>query len=131
MLVFAAETEGISRVFSRGSPEPLANQLARSERQRRKAFTAPLHRAADAYLVSRGTGTSIIAGYPRFTDLPGTGHLPEVADGDFPHRPGGCPFQAWSVGEALRVERVLSGTPAVPPGTGPLQAHRQLSNPSG
>ncbi len=65
------------------------------------------------------------------TDLPGTGHLPEVADGDFPHPPGGCPFQAWSVGEALRVERVLSGTPPMPPGTGPLQAHRQLSNPSG
>jgi predicted glycogen debranching enzyme len=38
----------------------------------------------------------------------GLGHLPEVADGDVPHRPGGCPFQAWSVGEALRVERMLA-----------------------
>lgn len=39
----------------------------------------------------------------------GLGHLPEVADGDAPHRPGGCPFQAWSVGEALRLDRdVLS-----------------------
>jgi len=32
------------------------------------------------------------------------GHLPEVADGDAPHTPGGCPCQAWSVGEILRLE---------------------------
>jgi predicted glycogen debranching enzyme len=37
----------------------------------------------------------------------GIGHLPEVADGDAPHRPGGCPFQAWSVGEALRLREVV------------------------
>jgi glycogen debranching enzyme len=40
-------------------------------------------------------------------DDAGLGHLPEVADGDPPHRPGGCPFQAWSVGEALRLDRVV------------------------
>ncbi len=40
-------------------------------------------------------------------DEAGLGHLPEVADGDPPHRPGGCPFQAWSVGEALRLDRVV------------------------
>lgn len=34
----------------------------------------------------------------------GVGHLPEIADGDPPHAPGGCPFQAWSVGEALRLD---------------------------
>jgi glycogen debranching enzyme len=32
------------------------------------------------------------------------GHLPEIADGDDPHQRRGCPFQAWSVGEALRME---------------------------
>jgi len=31
------------------------------------------------------------------------GHVGEIADGDAPHRPQGCPFQAWSVGEALRL----------------------------
>ncbi len=36
-----------------------------------------------------------------------TGHLPEIADGDAPHQPRGCPFQAWSVGEALRLDRVV------------------------
>lgn len=40
-------------------------------------------------------------------DEAGIGHLPEVADGDPPHRPGGCPFQAWSVGEALRLDRLV------------------------
>lgn len=37
----------------------------------------------------------------------GLGHLPEVADGDAPHHPGGCPFQAWSVGEAVRLDRLV------------------------
>ena len=40
-------------------------------------------------------------------DDAGLGHLPEIADGDPPHTPCGCPFQAWSVGEALRLTRLL------------------------
>jgi predicted glycogen debranching enzyme len=40
-------------------------------------------------------------------DDAGLGHLPEVADGDPPHTPGGCPFQAWSVGEAMRLTQLL------------------------
>jgi predicted glycogen debranching enzyme len=42
-------------------------------------------------------------------DDAGLGHLPEVADGDPPHAEGGCPFQAWSVGEALRLDRIVLG----------------------
>ncbi len=45
-------------------------------------------------------------------DEAGLGHISEVADGDPPHRPGGCPFQAWSVGEALRLERDVLAPPA-------------------
>ena len=37
----------------------------------------------------------------------GLGHLPEIADAESPHAPRGCPFQAWSVGEALRLDRVV------------------------
>src|SRR5262249_7699243 len=37
-------------------------------------------------------------------DTAGLGHIPEIADGDPPHTPRGCPFQAWSVGEALRLD---------------------------
>jgi glycogen debranching enzyme len=33
----------------------------------------------------------------------GLGTVPEVFDGDPPHRPGGCFAQAWSVSELLRV----------------------------
>jgi len=42
----------------------------------------------------------------------GLGHVSEIADGDAPHRPNGCPFQAWSVGEALRLERIVLALPA-------------------
>jgi predicted glycogen debranching enzyme len=43
-------------------------------------------------------------------DPQGGGHLPEIAEGDPPHPARGCPFQAWSVGEALRLDLiVLSG----------------------
>ena len=37
----------------------------------------------------------------------GLGHISEIADGDPPHTPAGCPFQAWSLGELLRLERLL------------------------
>jgi predicted glycogen debranching enzyme len=32
----------------------------------------------------------------------GLGHMFEIADGDAPHAPHGCPFQAWSLGELIR-----------------------------
>lgn len=39
----------------------------------------------------------------------GIGHVSEIADAEAPHEPAGCPFQAWSVAEALRlVAQVLS-----------------------
>lgn len=37
-------------------------------------------------------------------DQAGLGHVSEVADGQAPHRPGGCPFQAWSVSELIRMQ---------------------------
>ena len=40
-------------------------------------------------------------------DQAGLSHVSEIADGDPPHAPGGCPFQAWSVGETLRIDRVI------------------------
>jgi glycogen debranching enzyme len=42
-------------------------------------------------------------------DPTGSGHLPEIADGEPPHTPRGCPFQAWSVGEALRADQMVLG----------------------
>jgi glycogen debranching enzyme len=40
-------------------------------------------------------------------DHAGLGHVSEIADADPPHTPRGCPFQAWSVGEALRLDQVV------------------------
>jgi predicted glycogen debranching enzyme len=45
-----------------------ADEWRRSERSRRAAFPGPLEAAADAYLVQRGRGRTIVAGYPWFTD---------------------------------------------------------------
>jgi predicted glycogen debranching enzyme len=43
----------------------------------------------------------------------GLGHISEIADAEAPFTPRGCPFQAWSVGEALRLDRkVLSASSA-------------------
>ena len=45
-----------------------AAQISTAERARRTAFPSRLDRAADAYLVQRGRGRTIVAGYPWFTD---------------------------------------------------------------
>jgi len=37
-------------------------------------------------------------------DLPGLNHVPEIADAEPPHTARGCPFQAWSLGEVLRLD---------------------------
>jgi predicted glycogen debranching enzyme len=43
----------------------------------------------------------------------GLGHISEIADAEAPHTPRGCPFQAWSMGEALRLQlEVLRDGPA-------------------
>jgi glycogen debranching enzyme len=34
----------------------------------------------------------------------GLGHVSEICDAEAPHTPRGCPFQAWSLGELLRLE---------------------------
>lgn len=50
------------------STEDLHAMTRDAELARRAAFPSPLHRAADAYLVKRGTGRTLIAGYPWFGD---------------------------------------------------------------
>jgi predicted glycogen debranching enzyme len=58
-----------------------------ARREARERFLAPLH----AHLAEAGIG-----------------HVSEIADAEAPHTPRGCPFQAWSLAELLRLER-LSG----------------------
>ncbi|HVQ32274.1 MAG TPA: amylo-alpha-1,6-glucosidase, partial [Vicinamibacteria bacterium] len=54
----------------------------------------------------------------RHMEEAGLGHVSEIVDAQAPHTPRGCPFQAWSVGEALRLTRILgTGSPG-PEGKG-------------
>ncbi|WP_144151666.1 amylo-alpha-1,6-glucosidase [Paraburkholderia sp. BCC1885] len=52
--------------------------------------------------------TRFLAPLVEHLDEDGLDHLCEVADGDAPHQAGGTPFQAWSLGELLRVKRMLA-----------------------
>jgi predicted glycogen debranching enzyme len=38
----------------------------------------------------------------------GLNHVPEITDAVEPYTPRGCPFQAWSLGELLRLDRLLT-----------------------
>jgi predicted glycogen debranching enzyme len=53
---------------SAGEVVTLVSEVRAEERRRREAFATPLDRAADGYLVRRGSGQTIVAGYPWFTD---------------------------------------------------------------
>ena len=37
----------------------------------------------------------------------GLGHVSEIADAEAPFEPRGCPFQAWSLGELIRIDRII------------------------
>src|SRR5262249_45116775 len=37
----------------------------------------------------------------------GLGHVSEIADAEAPFAPKGCPFQGWSLGELLRLDRIV------------------------
>ena len=37
----------------------------------------------------------------------GLGHVSEISDAEPPFAPHGCPFQAWSLGELIRIDRVV------------------------
>jgi predicted glycogen debranching enzyme len=63
----------------------------------------------------------------RHLSAAGVGHVCEIADADPPHAPRGCPFQAWSVSELLRVQhQVLRAGPerATAPESGQLVSSR-------
>src|SRR5262249_49370526 len=69
----------------------------------------------EAWLRMRGGGAAARRGSRRrflaplysHLDEAGLGHISEIADAEPPHTPRGCPFQAWSLGEVLRLERVV------------------------
>jgi predicted glycogen debranching enzyme len=62
-------------------------------------FGADAHETALAWLGSSS----------RLIDNGCVGHMPEILDGDAPHRPRGCDAQAWGVSELLRVWIKIQG----------------------
>ncbi|MFO8073070.1 MAG: amylo-alpha-1,6-glucosidase [Polyangia bacterium] len=48
-----------------------------------------------------------LARFEEHLERVGLGSISEVFDGDPPPRPGGCPFQAWSAAEVLRVSLLV------------------------
>lgn len=67
VLAFGADSAGASSLLE-GSAAACWETVSQTERARRGAFATPLHRAADAYVVRRGSGRTIVAGYPWFSD---------------------------------------------------------------
>ena len=67
LIISAGETHE-TNPRSRVTPEDRLDEIRRLERERRAAFPSRLHRAADAFLVRRNQGKTIIAGYPWFGD---------------------------------------------------------------
>ena len=66
--IWLAAAEGHEAVFGVGGAEAALAALRSTERRRRASLGDRLDRAADAYLVRRGSGRTIVAGYPWFTD---------------------------------------------------------------
>ncbi|MEP7064807.1 MAG: amylo-alpha-1,6-glucosidase [Gemmatimonadota bacterium] len=59
---------GADRESAPGTAARSWNALVKVEGARRRAFPTTLHRAADHYIVARGSGKTIVAGYPWFSD---------------------------------------------------------------
>jgi glycogen debranching enzyme len=57
--------------------------------------------------VKRQARTRFVAPLLRHLEEAGLGHVSEITDAEAPFTPRGCPFQAWSVGELLRLEHTV------------------------
>lgn len=68
VLIFAAQSVSGAEIAAEHSTETSLAKLRARESSRRRKFATALDRAADTYLVRRGDGKTIVAGYPWFTD---------------------------------------------------------------
>lgn len=58
----------------------------------------------DTTEAKRAARSKFLAPLLAHLDEAGLGHISEIADAESPHTPRGCPFQAWSMGELLRLD---------------------------
>ncbi|AUT69340.1 amylo-alpha-1,6-glucosidase [Paraburkholderia hospita] len=68
VMILSADVSSQSPPVTQATAIELANTLAETETNRRAAFASRLHRSADAYVVARSAGRTIVAGFPWFTD---------------------------------------------------------------
>ena len=69
----------------------------------------------EAWLAVHGSNPQTVADAKRrflgpietHLDTAGLGHVSEIADATDPYQPRGCPFQAWSLSEFIRVTKLL------------------------
>jgi predicted glycogen debranching enzyme len=57
--------------------------------------------------VKRAARERFVAPFMEHLKTAGLGHISEIADGNQPHTPRGCPFQAWSLAELMRLDRAV------------------------
>lgn len=70
----------------------------------------------DAWLRTRGYSDEarlqarerFVAPFEAHLDAAGLGHVSEITDAEAPFTPRGCPFQAWSLGELIRMRAMVS-----------------------
>jgi predicted glycogen debranching enzyme len=85
----------------------------------------------EAWVRVRGDGASVRReARRRFLDpvlehltRAGLGHISEIADAEPPHTPRGCPFQAWSVAEALRLDLKVLALQGAARSSGPRRVY--------
>ncbi len=110
---------------------PYAGQYLGDEDTRRKpayhngtAWTWPFPSYCEALWMvhgdsARATARSLLTAGARILLEQGCiGHLPEIVDGDAPHRERGCGAQAWAASEYLRVLAKLGAEPEFPRNSG-------------
>ena len=84
----------------------------------------------DAFLRLGGARTQARALLGPLVDtlrMAGIGSISEVFDGDAPHAPGGCPMQAWSVAEVLRLWLATGADDLPAASTAPDVARREVT----
>lgn len=66
-----------------------------------------IHVRGDSAEAKREARTRFLAPLIEHLGQAGLAHISEIADAEPPHTPRGCPFQAWSLAELLRLDRIV------------------------
>lgn len=61
----------------------------------------------DTTSARRGARRRFVEPLQAHLESAGLGHISEIADAEATFTPRGCPFQAWSLGELLRLDRSI------------------------